>query len=192
MRNRLRQTSINLLLSVLVLTWGIIPPGVQHVHAGGSDVGHQHQIDQHDADHKVGHHGSQGHKSDDGHHSDGHHHDTKTSDIRLLADYVCHIHWRLLGVEFSTPVSEKPVEGDDDGDTLGPTIVRMTSQVVTAGPASLSFGRVLLRANCAPIANVVQSLAPIRCVSKIGMSNVGTSIPLCDSARLERSGVLLA
>ncbi len=177
MWNRFRQKTMNLLLSALVLAWGIVPPGVQHVHAGGSDPTHGHG-----GRHEVAHDGSHDHESDDEHHDHA-----AVSDVSLSADAVLHLHWRLLGVEFSMPVPEEPVEDDADGDAVPPAIVRMISEIVPATQAGPSFGRVLLAAICAPGADVVRSLEPIP-----RPPNLVTSIPLCDSARLERSGVLLA
>lgn len=177
MRNRFRQKTMNLLLTALVLAWGVTPPGIEHVHAGGSDPAHRHEDCQEAADH-----GSHGHESDDGHH------DRETvSDVSLLADCILHLHWRLLGVELTMPMPEKPVEGEDDGGAVPPAIVRVMNEAVPVTLASPSFGRALLAAIRTPSAEVVRSLEPIPCPP-----NLGTSIPLCDSARLERSGVLLA
>lgn len=177
MWNRFRQKTTNLLLSALVLAWGIVPPGVQHVHAGGSDPTHGHG-----ERHEVAHDGSHHHESDDEHHDQA-----TVSDVSLPADDVLHLHWRLLGVEFSMPVSEEPVEDDADGDAVPSAIVRVISEIVPATQAGPAFGRVLPAAICAPGADVARSLEPIP-----RPPNLVTSIPLCDSARLERSGVLLA
>ena len=175
MRNGLRQKAMNLLLSALVLAWGFVPPGFEHAHAGGGDSDHQH-----DECREVAHHDSHDHDTDDGHHE----HATET-DVTLLVDHVLHLHWRLLGVELSVPVSVEPADGDDE-DTVPPPVVRVTNEIVPATQAGPLFGRVLLVASCAPSADVVRNLEPIP-----RPPNLVTSIPLCDSARLERSGVLL-
>ncbi len=168
---------MNLLLSALVLAWGIVPPGVQHTHSVGSDTHHQHDDCQ-----EVAHHTSHNHDSDDEHHEHG-----PVPEASLLTDFVVHVHWQFLGMEFSMPVPEEPVEGNDDGDTVPPAIVRVMSEVVPATQAGPSVGRLFLAAICTPSADVVWSLEPIP-----RPPNLVTSIPLCDSARLERSGVLLA
>ncbi|MFV2069875.1 MAG: hypothetical protein ACC645_23160 [Pirellulales bacterium] len=168
---------LRLLLSVLVLAWEIVPPWVQHAHLGGSDVTHRHN-----GCDEVADHASHNHESDDEHHD----HAT-VSDVSLLADDVLHLHWRLLGVEFTMPVREEPVEGNNDGNTVPPAIVRVMSEVVPATQAGPSFCQVLLAAVCMPSADVVWTRAPAP-----RSPNLVTSIPLCDSARLERSGVLLA
>ena len=162
------------MLSALVLAWGVVPPGFEHAHAGG------HSDHQHDKCREVSHHGSHHHDTDDEHHEHA-----AESDATGLVDCVLHFHWRLLGVEFSMPVPTEPADGDDEG-TVPPAVVRMTSEIVPATQAGPAFGRVLLAASCAPSADVVRNLEPIP-----RPPNLVTSVPLCDSARLERSGVLL-
>jgi hypothetical protein len=166
---------MNLLLSALVLAWGFVPPGFEHAHAGGGDSDHQH-----DKCREVSHHGSHHHDTDDGHHE----HATET-DVTLLVDQVLHLHWRLLGVKLSVPVPVAPADGDDE-DTVPPPVVRAMNEIVPATQAGPSLGRAFLAGICAPSADVVRDLEPIP-----RPPNLVTSIPLCDSARLERSGVLL-
>ena len=177
MRNRFWQKTMNLLLSALVLAWGIVPPGVQHAHAGGSDTTHKHDT----TCREVAHHDSHNHESDEGHHEQA-----TESDLSLLADYVLHLHWRYLGVEFSMPMPEEPADGDDEG-TVPPAVVRGMNEVVPTTQAGPSFCRVVLATLCTPNADVVLTLTPAP-----RSPNLVTSIPLCDSARLERTGVLLA
>jgi len=179
MRNGFGRKVMSLLLSALLLAWGLVPPGFQHAHSGGSDFTHRH-----DNGREVAHSGSHGHDSDDQHHEHA-----ALPDVSLFADYAdyaLHLHWQLLGVEFSMPVSEKPVDGNDEG-TAPPAFVRVMNEVFPVGQAGPSFGRVLLSAICTPSADVVRSLEPVP-----RSPNFVTSIPLCDSARLERSGVLLS
>ena len=178
MRNGFRQKAMNLLLSALVLAWGFVPPGFEHAHAGGGDSDHQH-----DTDHDVAHHGSHHHDADAEHHE--HAVEPDDTDVTALVDYALHFHWQLLGVEFSMPMPMEPTDGDDEG-TVPPAVVRVMNEIVPATQAGPAFGRVLLAANCAPSADVVRNLEPIP-----RPPNLVTSIPLCDSARLERSGVLL-
>jgi len=177
MRNRSRRKVLNLLLSALVLAWGMVPPGVQHAHAGGNNTTHRH-----DDCHEVAHHGSHSHDSDDEHHE----HAT-VPDVSLLADYVLHLHWQFLGMEFSMPAPEEPADNGDDQGTVPPAIVRAMNEEGLTTQAGPSFGRVLLAVPCTPNADVVRNSEPVP-----RPPNLVTSIPLCDSARLERSGVLLA
>ena len=177
MRNHFRQKTMSLLLSALVLVWGVIPPGVEHTHTGGNDASHKH-----DKCDDVAHHDSHNHHGDDGHHE----HAT-VPDVSLSADNVLHLHWQLLGLELSIPLPEEPVDGTDDENTTLPAFVRVMDEIVPTMQAGLSFDRVLLAAICTPSVDTVWILEPIP-----RPPDLVTTIPLCDSARLERSGVLLA
>ena len=86
------------------------------------------------------------------------------------------------------PLPEEPADDTDGASTSVPAIVRVMNEneIVPTTQAGPSFGRVLSAAIRAPSADVVRSLEPIA-----RPPNLITSIPLCDSARLERSGVLL-
>jgi hypothetical protein len=183
MRNGFRPKAINLMLSALVLTWGFVPPGFAHAHSGGGDSDHRHDT-RRDVTHGDAHH----HNHDAHHHdSDGEHHEHASEfDFTVLEDSVLHFHWQLLGVEFSVPFRESPVE-DDRPETAPPVVVRVMNEVVSPTQAGPSFDRVHLVGNCAPGTDIVRNLDPIP-----RSQNLATSIPLCDSARLERSGVLLA
>ncbi len=177
MQNRSRRKVLNLLLSALVLAWGMVPPGVQHAHAGGCDPAHRH-----DGCNEADHHGSHDHDSDDGHHE----HAT-VPDVLLSADDVFHLHWQFFGMEFFMPVPEEPSDNGDDKGAVLPAIIRAMNEEVLTTQAGPSFGRVLPEVTCAPNADVVRNSEPAP-----RPSNLVTSIPLCDSARLERSGVLLS
>ena len=176
MQNRVRRKTLNLLLSALVLAWGIVPPGVLHTHAGGDDSTHRYSNA-----HEVACHDSHDHDSDDEHHD----HAT-LPDVSLLADSVVHLHWQFLGIEFSMPVPEQTAEGDDDRGTLPSALAPVMNEAVPAIQLGSSLGRVFLGAVCAPSTDVVRDLEPVP-----RPPNLVTSIPLCDSARFERSGVLL-
>ena len=179
MRNRFRRTMLSLMLSALVLAWGIVPPVVQHAHVGGNDTSHQHG---NRPPQTVPHHASHEHDSD----AERHEHSTVPEDS-LLADFVSHLHWQFFGMDFSMPVPEEPGDDTDDEGTVPPMVVRVMDEVVPATQAGPSLCRVLCAAICTPTADVVWTLTPApRSPSLV------TSIPLCDSARLERSGVLLA
>ena len=168
---------MNLLLSALVLAWGMVPPGVQHAHSAGNDTTHRHGDG-----HEVAQRASHDHRGD----GEDHEHAATVPDVWRLADYVLHLHWRFLGMEFSMPVSEEPADGDQRDRVSLATVLRV-DQTVPATQAGPSFCRVLLAGICTPHADVVRTLTPVP-----RPPNLVTSIPLCDSARLERSGVLLA
>ncbi len=174
MRYRFWRTTSSLLLSALVLSWGGVPSGVRHAHEGGGDSTHQHD-DFHDAAHHD-------------HDCDGTYREHRNvSDVSLLADFVLHLHCQFLGMEFSMPASEEPGDNDDGEGTAVPAIVRAMNEEGLTTQAGLSFIRVLAAVTGTPNADVVLNLE-----SAARPPNLVTSIPLCDSARLERSGVLLA
>ena len=85
------------------------------------------------------------------------------------------------------PAPQQPADGGDDQGTFPPAIVRAVNEIVLATQAGPSFGRVLLDGIYTPSADVVRDFDPLP-----RPPNLVESIPLCDSARLERSGVLLA
>ncbi len=179
MRNDFGRKILKFLLSALVLAWGTVSPAIQHAHVEGNDPTHRH-ADRHELTHHPAHH----------HDSDGEHYQRLTvADLSPLTDFVVHLHLRWLGIECSLPVPEEPVQGNDE-DTPPPAIVHSVEQTVPATvPATRagpSLARVLLAVIRAPHVDVVPDLTPVP------RPRSATSIPLCDSARLERSGVLLA
>ena len=157
----------------------MIPPATQHTHVGGGDTTHRHDGCHSQA---VAHHALHEHDSDVEHQE----HAT-VPDVSLLSDFVIHLHWQFLGMEFSMPVPEETAPGGDDEDTAPPAIVWVMDEIVPATQAGASFGRVLLAVIGTPSADAVRNRTPLP-----RRPNFTTSIPLCDSARLERSGVLLA
>lgn len=184
MRNRFRQKMTSLLLSALVLVLGVVPPGVEHAHAGGENSSHQH-----DKCHETAHNDLHSSHSHDHHSSEKHHeHKTAPADKSRLADLVSHLHWQFFGIDFSMLIPEKPANNTDDEENLPPAVIRAMEDVVPAIQAGPSFGRMLLAATCTlNVVDVVWSQEPVP-----RPSNLVTTIPLCDSARLERSGVLLS
>lgn len=166
---------LSVLLSALLAVWGILPPGAVHAHVGGGDPAHQH-----DDCRESAHHGFHGH----GMH--GHHEHAVEPRASWLADFISHIHWRFLGIEFSMPLTECPDSGDDGPDAMPPVIVRSADEVAPAAQVGPPMGRGLLAARFAPSFDVAQDSAPFPRLRP------GTVDFLCDSARFERSGVLLA
>ena len=177
MRNRLRKMSMNTVLSALLLASGVVPPGIQHAHAGGSDATHRH-----DGFHDAIFHASHSQESNNEHHVDA-----ARADASLLADCVLHLHWQILGMEFSIPVPEAPSDGNHDSSAVLPAVVRAMKEIMPATQTGPSFGGVVLSGDLRLDTAVVSNLSTIP-----RLPNLATSIPLCDSARLERSGVLLA
>ena len=89
-------------------------------------------------------------------------------------------------MEFSMTMPEQPTEGNDDEGTVPLVVIRVMNEVVPASQTAPSLDRILLANLFASNADVVRRTDPIP-----HPPDLGTSIPLCDSARLERTGVLL-
>jgi hypothetical protein len=173
-----------------------MPPAIRHAHHGGGDRDHGHDaVAKHDLDHGH-HHDHEGadHRHDDLDH--GHHHDHEGADHRhddadvtaptLLGDFVVHLHWKLFGLDFCTPVRQED-EHDEDGGASKLALIWLVKEL----PTVISGGD---HSQVAPLV-APPVPGPRLVVAKASPShppNPVTSIPLCDSARLERSGVLLA
>ncbi len=176
-RNGPWKKTLSLLLSALVLAWGLIPQGVQHAHEGGIDLTHRHG-----ACDEVAHHASHCRDSSEGHHE----HATEFNVVSLRGS-TTHLHWRLLGLEFSMPRPEAPTDGGEDRGMVPTTIVRTVHQLASGAWVGPLSDRAL------PLAAVPASLAVVDESTAAGVSaTAATSIPLCDVARRELCGVLLA
>jgi len=164
-------------VSASVLAWVIIPPSIRHAHHGGSDRDHcHHAVAKHDP--QLGHH--HGHEESD--------HRQEIADIAApvaLDDFVVHLHWSLFGLDFCMPTPQEG-ERDEDRGACGLALVRLIDDL----PAVIPGGR-----HCQGVPLVVPpEPGPRLVVVQISPShppNVIACIPLCDSARPERSGVLL-
>lgn len=182
MRDRFRQKMMSLLLSVLVLALEVVPPGVEHAHAGGGDSSHRHGKCQEAAHHDL--HSFHSHAP----HSGEKHHEYETvSDESLLADLVSHLHWQFFGVDFSMPISENPTGGTDDEEDVSSAYLCVVREIMPVIQIDTSFDRMLLAACMLNVVEVVWSQDPIP-----RRLDLVTAIPLCDSARFKRSGVLLS
>jgi hypothetical protein len=176
MRKRFNGVITNLLLSALVLAWGIAPPAIRHGHEGGEDSSHRHDA--------VAYHG---HDHDDrGYFADeaSQPADSGVSPT-VLRGLVVHLHWSLLGVDYSMPVSED----DQPGDVSNPAdlvVVRLVDSVPT--PVLGNNGS----SSLCPVAVSQPGLnSPVVQTVSLAKPSLVPSAPLCDRARHERSGVLL-
>ena len=174
------QTGVSLVLSALMLTGGVAPLGIRHAHAEGGKR-HRHEGEQTASSHE-----------DHAHHSESHtHHDAQLPAHKpgcgcsSIADAISHIHVTLLGVDFVLPTSDTP--DNQQNDDLSDSVVvwlcgeSYTGQLTQQNPREL----LPLHARTLDLENVE------RFVRFISGSPPVTSQPLCDSARLERTGVRL-
>lgn len=185
------------LLSCTVLLAALLPPAVSHVHAVG-DQPHSHEAAEqnqhsHSHSHGHGHHHENGHPA---HHASTDDHETPSDrdDEGAAATLAstAHIHVTIAGLNFSLPLpsdsgSNTPLMPvDDHGDGNG--VFRLTSDTVTVPRVDLSS------------AIDVSVASPMLVDSVAGLMNAAAQwmqwratdrVCLCDSARCERSGVLL-
>ena len=180
MSNRLGRTIVSLLMSVLVLAWGTVPPGISHCHAGGGDAAHRHG----EPDESLHDHSHPHHRDLDGEQNE--HPTVPSSDVGLLCDTVVHLHMWWLGIELSFPAREDPVNNDEDQDAIPMAIAVEMDEVLPATQTGPSLEQVILAVTSTSNMDMVADLKPLL------RTWVTTSIPLCDSARFERSGVLLS
>lgn len=176
MRKRFGRTATNLLLSALVLAWGIVPPAVRHGHDGGDEPNHRHKA--------VAHHSHE--HGDHDHPSDGASRSVESQvSPSALRGLVFHLHWSFFGVEFSVPMSEDD-QSDDARHAAEPAIVRLVASV----PAPVLHNSTFMGGFSATGAQPALDL-PVGLTSSLTNPNLTRSAPLCDRARHERSGVLL-
>ena len=193
---RLLHKAMTILLSGAVLASSVLPPAACHAHVEG-DRPHSHeqsheQPDSDEHDHEHGHQHDAAAISD--HHE--HHHEPPAHDDESagggLEPASAHLHFSIAGVDFSFPL---PSHDGSDGP-LSPTgdnagcfgIVRLTDDTVTVPRVDLSDVIDLSTPAPPAIASLVdatQHAARWRCVRAADRTH------LCDSARCERSGVLL-
>lgn len=195
---QLLHKTITILLSGAVLASASLPPGVCHAHAGG-DREHSHHAagaEDHHADARLTHgHHDEGDEERHSHHSanhvDPHRHEGSHEDEHEIESPAAHLHFSIAGFDFSLPL---PADGHSNGP-LGPVgdeagfvgIVRLTddftvvSQVDLASIVDLSVADVLS----------VDVSADTGAARARWLNGRADRIFLCDSARCERSGVLL-
>ncbi|NQV24405.1 MAG: hypothetical protein HQ518_08560 [Rhodopirellula sp.] len=190
--------AMTILLSGAVLASSVLPPAVCHAHSDG-DRSHSHQqdhvppnSDEHDHGHGHHHDGAAVSRHDEHRHEQSAHEDESAAGgIELAAG---HLHFVIAGFDFSLPLSLPGDEGSDGplsptGDNAGGfRIVRLTGDAATVPRIELSD--VIDLSTLAPLATsslVDQTLQTARwlCVRAVDRTL------LCDSARCERSGVLL-
>jgi hypothetical protein len=194
---RLLHKVMTVLLSGAVLASSVLPPAVCHAHSEG-DRSHSHEQDHEHRD-AVEHHHGHGHNRDGAavsDHDEHRHHepsehkdDSATGGIKPA---LVHLHFSIAGFDFSLPMpghdgSNGPVSptGDNAG-CFG--IVRLTDDTITVPRFEQSDVIDLSTSAPLTIASLVdatQHAARWRCVRATDRTL------LCDSARCERSGVLL-
>jgi len=167
MRRTGYQRSVRLVLGAAVLLSSMIPPGVCHAHAEG-DRPHRHDHSHHRRDE----HGDYGREKS---HDD---------DERAVTEAVPHIHINVFGFELTMPSSDRE-------DQKGPHVVTELVLIASNNPAIVGARAELLRS----VSLLSPPLPNVHCPAsdenyQLAVFSADSSIPLCDSARRERSGVL--
>lgn len=193
---RLLHKATTILLSGAVLASSVLPPAVCHAHAEG-DRPHSHKqhheqpgSDEHDHGHGHHHDAAAVSEHDDRHHEPSAHEDEDAAGG--IEPALAHLHFSIAGFDFSIPL---PSDDGSDGP-LSPTgdnagyfgIVRLTDDTITV--PRVAFADLVELSASAPLAigslvDAPQHAARWRCVRAAGRTL------LCDSARCERSDVLL-
>jgi len=179
MLDRLGRISLKLLLAAAVLAWTTVPPAIVHSHNDGDDPAHRHQVrgPHHDYCH--------GHDSSDA--ADHAHARPAALDCVESKTLATHCHWQWLGFWFALPISGERGDGEENRDLAKVAIVDLADG---DGLASAT-GSALAQAVCQPSPAAPPGFLPSASTPQ-GSQRSTSSTPLCDSARLERSGVLLA
>ena len=163
-------TAGHVLLSLTLLVNGLAMPAFQHAHDGG-DKPHDHEA-------SVEHSHSHDHDCAEHHHHHG------TRDPRLLTNSVAHVHVSCFGFEFSLPLQDES-EHSDLSNSGSIAFVKPHDECLQAPPAVNAILYTLL------MPHVIQSSGILPIVGHFSF-RPADSIPLCDTARHERSGVQLA
>ncbi len=175
MRISPHQKLISWLLAALLLVNGIGAQGFNHAHAEGNES-HSHANDGMVAHvcgvHRNSHHGD--HPTEQPHHGDG----------DLTPTRVLHTHLSLFGLVFSIPDSEDTHDADEVSQSS--SFLRLNDQrnvLLVDRYLDMEFLRTLTLA--ATFGDAVANHVAVLTSSQVA------STPLCDSARFERTGVLL-
>lgn len=109
----------------------------------------------------------------------------KTQDSFVTEVAIAHVHLSLFGFEFSPPPSNEPDERDDDFDSLAFFRVENDAAILSFG--YLPDAQLLLHGLSMPR----KQLSDAAILNKPRPCPQTPFVRLCDSARFERSGVLL-
>lgn len=196
--NQLLHKTMTILLSGAVLASASLPPGFCHAHAGG-DREHSHHAagaGHHHVDAQLTHeHHEEGDEERRSHHSpnqdDRHRHDGSHEEERGIESPAAHLHFLTAGFDFSLPL---PVDGHSDGP-LGPMgddagfvgIFRLTDDFTVVSQVDLAS---IVDVSVADVLTIDVSADEDDARAR-WLKGRADRIFLCDSARCERSGVLL-
>jgi len=185
MRRKWHQRGLRLLLAAAVLLGGVVPPGVCHAHAEGGRP-HQHDSSndrQHRADRPAQH--AWNRPAHDLHRD--RHRELRKGTVH---DSVPHFHVDFLGFELTLPMAVRHKADEPSQPYGGLCLIDMApgDAPVAAVSSELSGGRLRWPSSLPRLLEHHGYQADVRSLAEL--SAEASSIPLCDSARGERSGVL--
>jgi len=170
MLQRSGRAVFHLMLAANVLLAGMVPPAVRHNHQGGSDLSHHHDdldcVGDHDDDHAAGDH-DQGLLTDESH---------------------FHVGWLGVAVTLTDRAPGGPAEANASGPWGGWLFLRDGCGGRLTPPAGLVIGGGLPALHHPPWPGDTVALISVLPGSRPAL----VLRLLCDRARHERSGVLLA
>jgi hypothetical protein len=182
MSKRSARTSLSLFLAATVLAGGIFPPATRHGHEGGSDLSHRHdsrlqiQPERHDYIARMEHPGDV-----------PSHRRAAVPEGGATADWSAHLHFVWLGFRLTLPDSGSSDKNGDVHNTKQLVFVRAGRDLTSSSHSGYGLDRALTLALQQALPDVAAISPAFRC----SFQPVVTSL-LCDRARHERSGVLLA
>lgn len=181
----LSQHLITRMLVAAVLSGSLVAPAARHTHADG-DVAHRHGDQSLLSTARHGHQGHVHHNSGNTHHR----HDDDESEVPQpvdVADHTPHWHVGFLWFDFSFPQHGDPGEPLTPVDDEPFVAVRIAPEFV-AGSTVVSADLLKLRVAVAVFTDRCESAE--QPIGESRLDGAGANL-LCDSARCERSGVLL-
>jgi hypothetical protein len=168
------------LISTAVLVWTTLPPAIVHSHSDGDDPAHRHEV-------RITHHDHHHHHHNLDHASDHVHARPAASDCAESRSFAVHCHWQLLGFWFALPFSNERGDREEERGTAKVAIVDLADDDGVASPTGIALTQWV----CQPSPAASPGFVPLVSMPR-GPQRQTSSTPLCDSARLQRSGVLLA
>ena len=177
----LPRTLVKLLMAAAMLAWSVAPPPIQHRHDGGTDLSHHHDCD--DAGYGRPDRSPQGYCASDV----GKPHALIFAPEGIGGE-ASHLHFQWLGFRVTLPDGDSPTDKSEDRCSSKQLFVQARRASI---PQACSSGTFDASQTVLPLNTIATdagaSHPPLLC-SLLRL----TSHPLCDRARHERSGVLLA
>ena len=187
MRRSRFQRGLGFLLVAIMLPGRTIPPGLCHAHADG-DRPHRHDRPHHHAAAHAERHDGHSHDDADDAHRPGSPRHSHDHDECTVTEAVPHVHVNFFGVDITLPISDRDHRNNQEEQSHGLALVAVVSDSpAVVGQSPISWKNFSLAPSA--LSNAIYCAADEH--NHWVKSSEACSIPLCDSARRERSGVLI-